>query len=77
MAVTGSLDETKKGLLTWLKSAGPRKEPFQLCPWIYVLDPEKFHLSLVADMEAGPSGPRALTGAFFSELELYHKAMET
>lgn len=74
MAVTGRLSKERKELLDWFRAQEPEKEPFRLCPWIQVMDPVKFYDSLKMDLKDGPSGPRANTGAFFAELELYRKA---
>ena len=45
------------------------QEPFDLAPWVRVVDPSRFSASLRADAQAGPSGPRARTGAFLEDLE--------
>jgi hypothetical protein len=67
---------SKKVLVGRLLAIEPLKEPFRLCEWIFVNDPLKFHAAIVADVRMGPKGPRALTGALFSEIEMYLQAIE-
>jgi hypothetical protein len=65
---------TRKELVERFLATAPAKEPFGLCEWMYISDPAKYHEALMGDVKAGSKGPRARTGALFSEIELYLKA---
>lgn len=54
-----------------IKALGPMKEPFRLAPWAFVVDPLKFHESILMDIKAGPTGPRGRLGATLGDLDLY------
>lgn len=65
--------ETKKNIL-WFKM-GPKlpDAPFQVQPGCTVMDKEKFLAAVAQDIEHGPGGPRARTGAIQSELAQLRK----
>ena len=60
-----------KEMIRRLKQIGPAAEPFDLAPGSHVIDPVKFHESLLGDALAGPKIPRGRTGAFVQDLENY------
>ncbi len=47
-------------------------EPFQLDPARFVSDPFSFLVRLYRDVQAGPQGPRARTGALQEDLRLLY-----
>jgi hypothetical protein len=60
-----------KEMIGRLKLIGPAEEPFDLAPGSRVIDPVKFHESMLGDALAGPKIPRGRTGAFQQDLENY------
>jgi len=60
-----------KALIEEIQAATPPKEPFWLHPWAEVADPVKFHASVLMDIDHGPGGPRARTGALAQDLRDY------
>lgn len=58
-------------IVEFKRLAPPGPEPFQLCSGVAVLNPERFHASLLADIEDGPRGPRARMGSVRHDLEAY------
>jgi hypothetical protein len=60
-----------KEMIGRLKLIGPAEKPFDLAPGSRVIDPVKFHESLVGDALAGPRSPRGRTGSFVKDLENY------
>ena len=61
-------------LVLWFIQEAPLStEPFQRCPWIRVTDPMRFYSRLYADIQDGPTGPRARTGALQDDLRLLHE----
>lgn len=64
-------DASTKALVERLRKKEPESEPFELDAGRYVVDPVKFHQALIGDADAGPEGPRSLTGSFQSDLKSY------
>lgn len=64
-------DVSTKALVEILRKKEPEKEPFELDLGRSVVDPVKFHIALLGDADAGPLGPRSLTGAFQCDLKSY------
>ena len=57
-----------KTLLDWFTTAPTEKAPFQLSACVRVLNADLFYAALRRDIEAGPCGPRARTGAIHGDL---------
>jgi hypothetical protein len=64
-----------KALIEEVKATRPQEAPFPLHPWATVIDPAKFHASVLAEIERGPGGARAITGVFAEELRAYAKVI--
>jgi len=60
-----------KEMIGRLKQIGPAEGPFDLAPGSRVIDPVKFHESILGDVLAGPRGPRARIGSLQKDLENY------
>lgn len=60
-------------LIERFKKLEPLAAPFDLWDGSHVFDPKKFHEQMAGDIAAGPNCPRAVTGAFQSDLEQYIK----
>ena len=63
-------------VLWFLESAPLAREPFQLHRTRRVTDPSRYFYQLYVDIQAGPAGPRARTGALQKELRLLHTLFE-
>lgn len=61
--------------ISLVKASTPMKEQFRLSEWMMVVDPVKFHESLLSDFVLGPQGPRGRTGAIQGDVDLYIKAL--
>lgn len=70
----GRWDASVKDMVIRLREIGPAKEGFELGPGATVVDPVKYHSSMLGDADAGEKGARSQTGAFQNELRLYLKA---
>jgi len=57
-----------KTLLEWFAAAPAKEAPFHLSACVRVLDAELFYETLRRDIERGPRGPRARTGALRDDL---------
>ena len=57
-----------QSLINWFISTDPPPEPFYLQDHLHVRDPAKFFGMLRHEVEVGPRGPRARTGALQSDL---------
>jgi len=57
-----------QSLVDWFMKLKPPETPFYLEDHREIIDPKKFFSSLRRDIEAGPSKPRARTGALQSDL---------
>lgn len=64
--------DTGLHILWFLYEAVPSEKPFQLDEGRRVVDPVKFFASIYFDIQAGPRGPRAHTGALQQDLCLIH-----
>ena len=60
-------------LISWFETADLPKQPFQLNVCRRIANPAKFYTSLKINIESGPKGPRARTGAFQEDLKLLHR----
>jgi hypothetical protein len=69
--VRGEWTDAVKSMVARLRQIGPAKEGFELGPGRTVINPEKYHVSMLMDADAGPKGPRSRIGAFQQELRLY------
>jgi len=58
-----------QSLIDWFIKLEPPAEPFYLQPHMRVIDPHKFFAKLRREIESGPSGPWARTGALQSDLQ--------
>ena len=63
-------------VLWFLESAPLTQKPFQLDRARRVTDPSRYFYALYVDVQAGPAGPRARTGALEAELRLLHTRLE-
>lgn len=70
MAAGAEWDPRVKEMIGRLKQIGPAAAPFDLAPGSHVIDPVKFHQSLLGDA-VSPRLPRGRTGAFVQDLENY------
>lgn len=61
----------QKDLIERVLALGPAAEPFYLSECSWVEDPVLFHKALEVDIDGGPDGPRARTGALMKALRLY------
>lgn len=64
-------DASVKALVERLRTVGPEKQPFELGPGRFVVDPIGFHNVMLSDAEMGPDSPRSITGSFQSDLKIY------
>lgn len=71
MAAGAEWNPRVKEMIGRLKLIGPAEAPFDLAPGSRVIDPVKFHETLMGDALAGPRVPRGRTGAFQQDLEKY------
>lgn len=71
MAASAEWNPRVKEMIGRLKLMGPAAEPFELVSGSRVIDPVKFHESLLGDAAGGPRIPRGRTGAFQKDLERY------
>ena len=55
-------------LVRWFEVALLSASPFDLQPYIRIVNPTRFYRSLRIDIAAGPAGPRARTGAMQADL---------
>lgn len=69
-------DAEAEALIKRFRTLRPLGETFELRPGSTVIDPVKFHASLEGDIQAGPRGPRARTGAIFGDLRDYIRIQE-
>ena len=60
-------------ILLWFETAVLPTKAFQLDPCRQIINPVKFYQALQMDVEAGPKGPRARTGALQEDLKLLHR----
>ena len=63
-------------VLWFLESAPLTRKPFQLDRARRVTDPSRYFYGLYVDVQAGPAGARARTGALQKELRLLHTLLE-
>lgn len=66
-------------LIDWFLRDGQKQiptEPFNLAPWLKVVDPAVFRDSLLLDISCGADGPRARTGAIQEELERLRRFLD-
>lgn len=57
-----------QSLIDWFMKLEPPAESFNLEPHMFVIDPHKFFATIRREIETGPTGPRARTGALQSDL---------
>jgi len=62
-----------KTLLEWFSMSPAKEAPFQLSAHVRVLNAELFYDTLRRDIERGPRGPRARTGALRDDLKYLSK----
>jgi len=62
-----------KTLLEWFMMAPAKEAPFHLSACVRVLDAGLFYATLRRDIERGPRGPRARTGALRDDLKYLSK----
>jgi len=60
-----------QALIERFKATAPETAPFELRSGAEVIDPAKFHAAILSEIESGPAGARALTGALESDLRDY------
>lgn len=70
MAAGAEWNPRVKEMIARLKQIGPASAPFDLSPGSRVIEPVKFHESLLGDA-VSPKLPRGRTGAFMQDLENY------
>lgn len=72
-------DRETQRLVQWVQGWTPPSQPFVLRsddtgrPVVTVEDPYRFKQAILADVAAGPAGPRSRTGALQSDLTLLHQ----
>ena len=69
-------DAEAEALIKRFRTLKPLPESFELRPGSTVIDPVKFHASLEGDIQSGPRGPRARTGAILGDLRDYSRVQE-
>jgi len=69
--VGAAWDNRVRAMIERLKSLQPMPGPFELEPGSTVIDPVKFHASLLGDAALETKGARWKTGAFTQHLERY------
>lgn len=64
--------------ILWYKNNRGRipAAPFSICSGVTVVDRDKFLANIDGDIEAGPAGPRAHTGAIQSDLIALRRIVE-
>jgi len=61
--------EAMAGLIQWFANASLPEDSFSICDHEHILNPEKYYSTLRRDIDQGPSGPRARTGALRGDLQ--------
>jgi hypothetical protein len=61
-----------KDLLDWFMVSPIQEESFQLSTGIHVVNSELFYAALRRDIEVGPTGPRARSGALQDDIKELH-----